>query len=138
MPYSMFSLVIYFICSIKSIYMSVPTSQFIPPSPSPLVSIHLFSMSMSPLFLSFWNNFTRCPFVLFYRGIVDLQCFVNFCCTAKCFSYIYILFHVLLHYGLSEDIEYNSLHYTIRLFCLSIICIYVCVCVCVCVCIVCI
>ena len=27
---------------------------------------------------------------LFYWSIVDLQCFVNFCCTAKWFSYIYI------------------------------------------------
>ena len=45
--------------------------------------------------------------------------------------YIYILFHLLLYYGLSEDIEYNSLCYTIRPCCLSFI--YICVCVCVCI-----
>ena len=26
--------------------------------------------------------------------------------------YIYILFHILFHYGSSQDIEYNSLSYT--------------------------
>ena len=50
MLYSRFSLVIYFIHHINSVYMSVPISQFIP-SPLPLlVSIHLFSKSVS-LFL---------------------------------------------------------------------------------------
>ena len=34
-----FSLVVYFIRSINSVYMSAPTSQFLPSSPSPLVSI---------------------------------------------------------------------------------------------------
>ena len=50
MLYSRFSLVIYFIHI--SVYMSIPISQFIPPPPPfpPLVSICLFSMSMS-LFL---------------------------------------------------------------------------------------
>ena len=48
--YHRFSLVIYFIHSINSIYMSVSTSQFFPSSLSPLGFIHLFSLSMS-LFL---------------------------------------------------------------------------------------
>ena len=49
--YSRFSLVIYFIHSINSVYMSIPISQFIPPSPPfPLASIRLFSTSVS-LFL---------------------------------------------------------------------------------------
>ena len=40
---SQFSLVIYFIHSINNVYMSIPISQFFP-SPSPLISIHLFPM----------------------------------------------------------------------------------------------
>ena len=49
MLYSRFSSVIYFIHI--SVYMSIPISQFIPPPFPPLVSIRLFSMSVS-LFLS--------------------------------------------------------------------------------------
>ena len=49
-------------------------------------------------------------FNFFYWSIVDLQC-VNFCCTAKWFSYtcIYILFHILFHDGVSQDTEYSAL-----------------------------
>ena len=28
--------------------------------------------------------------------------------------YMYILFRILFHYGLSQDIEYSSLYYTVR------------------------
>ena len=49
---SRFSLVIYFIHNINSIYMSVPISQFISPCFLPLVSMHLFSRpSVSPFLL---------------------------------------------------------------------------------------
>ena len=41
---------------------------------------------------------------------------------------IYILFKILFHYGLSQDIEYSSLGYTIGPCCLSILYIVVCVC----------
>ena len=45
--YSMFSLVVYFIHSVNSVYVSNPISQFLPSPPlSPLVSIHLFSTSL--------------------------------------------------------------------------------------------
>ena len=39
----MFSLVIYFMHTISSVYMSVPIAQFLCTHPSPLVSIYLFS-----------------------------------------------------------------------------------------------
>ena len=40
--------------------------------------------------------------------VVDLQC-VNFCCKANWLSYTHthILFYILFHYGLSQDIEYS-------------------------------
>ena len=48
---------------------------------------------------------------IFSWSIVDLQCWVNFCCTARWFSYIYvyIIFHLRFHYGLPQDTEYSSL-----------------------------
>ena len=36
---------------------------------------------------------------------VDLQCCISFWCTTKWFSYVYIHTHILLHYGLLQDIE---------------------------------
>ena len=59
------------------------------------------------------NNNNNISFkILFYLSIVDLQSCVNFCCTAKWFSNIYI-FHILFCYGLPQDIEYSSLCYTV-------------------------
>ena len=53
--YSRFSLVISFIHS--NVYVSIPTSQFTHPRPfHPLVSIHLFSMSVSVFLLCKWLN----------------------------------------------------------------------------------
>ena len=37
------------------------------------------------------------------------------------YTYLCVLFHVLFHYGLSQDVEYGSLCYTVILFCLSIL-----------------
>ena len=42
-----FLLVIYFLHGINNVYTSIPVSQFLPRPLSPLVSIHLFSMSVS-------------------------------------------------------------------------------------------
>ena len=45
----------------------------------------------------------------FFVFLFFLQCCVNFCHAAKWFSYICILFHD----GLSQDMEYSSLCYTV-------------------------
>ena len=39
--------------------------------------------------------------------------------------YIYILFHILFHYGLSQDIEYSSLCSTVGPCCLPILYMFV-------------
>ena len=41
--------------------------------------------------------------------------------------YMYILFHIHFHYSLLQDIEYNSLFYTVGSCCLSILYIVVCI-----------
>ena len=61
---------------------------------------------------------------LFYLTIVDLQCCINFYCVIH--TYIYIIFHILSHYSLSQDIECSSLYYTVGP-CLSILYIIVCI-----------
>ena len=68
--------------------------------------------------------------IIFYWGIVDLQCCVNFCCAAKWFSYTYIhsFFSGLFHYGLSQDIEHSSLCCTVEPCCSSILYTIVCIC----------
>ena len=42
--------------------------------------------------------------------------------------HIYVLFHILFHYGLSQDIEYSSLCFTVGPCCLSVLYIIVCIC----------
>ena len=42
-------------------------------------------------------------------------------------EYIYILFYILFHYGLLQDIEYGSLCYIVGLCCLSILYVIVCI-----------
>ena len=49
-------------------------------------------------------------------SIFDLQYCVTFCCIEKWLSYIYIFFiicHILFNYGLSQDIGYSALCYTV-------------------------
>ena len=68
-----------------------------------------------------------CLLVCFYCSIADLQCCVSFWCRAKWFSYIYILFQILFHYSLLQDIEYSSLYYTVGPCWLSILYVIVCI-----------
>ena len=53
--------------------------------------------------------------IIFNWSIVDLQCCVNFCYTANWSRYIhpYVLFYILSHFDLSQDIESSSLCYAI-------------------------
>ena len=66
---------------------------------------------------------TKCihTHVYFYWSIVDLQRCTNLCCTAKWLSFIDILLYILFHDGLSWDIEYNSLCYSVGPCWLSIL-----------------
>ena len=41
--------------------------------------------------------------------MVDLQHWVSFRCVTGGFIHIYILFRVLIHYGLLQDIKYSSI-----------------------------
>ena len=68
-----FSLVVYFIRSINSVYMSVPTSQFLPSSPSPLVSIGC-SLCLC-LYFCFVNKILYTSFFRFYiRALIYNIC----------------------------------------------------------------
>ena len=49
-------------------------------------------------------------------------------CIAGGYIYISILFYILFHYGLSQDIEYSSLYYTAGPCCLPILHLIVCIC----------
>ena len=83
-----------------------------------------------PYFLILWSPSITCGHPFFFNwSIVDLPCCVSFWCTAKWFSYTYIdiLFHILFHHGLLQDIEYSSLFYTVGPCRLSILYIVVCI-----------
>ena len=46
-----------------------------------------------------------------FWNTVDLQCHVNFCCSAKWFNHTHL--YILFPYGLSKDIIYSSLCYIV-------------------------
>ena len=68
---------------------------------------------------------------VFYWSIIDLQCVLT-SAIQKSDSRIYIciLFYILFHYGLSQDVEYSSLCCTVGPCWLSILYIIVCICIC--------
>ena len=76
------------------------------------------------------NAVPRCRHYLkFYWSTVDLQRYVNFCHTAKWFSYTHICsFSYSFPLCLSQDAEYNSLSYIVGPCCLSIAYMTVCIC----------
>ena len=95
-------------------------------------SLESISFSFHLRYPLYWIVSFLFLFILIYFlswSIVDLQCCVNFCCITRWLSYthIYILFHILFHYGLSQDIEYSSLCYTVGPCCLSIPYVIVCI-----------
>ena len=88
--------------------------------------IHTLTWWVGPNFFSFcWS-------------IVELQCCVNYCYTAKWLSYTYIYVCIIYIYmfffiffsvmALSQDIEYSCLLYTVGPCFLSILYILVCIC----------
>ena len=90
--------------------------------PSVLRSIHPHHVGLTSNLL-FWSRHLFIYVLFFHWHMVDLHCCVHFCCTTKWFSYTYIhiLFSILFHCGLSQDIEYSFLCYTVGPCCLSIL-----------------
>ena len=70
MLYSRFSLVIYFMRSVQSVQMSVPSSQFLPP-PSP-AGIHTFVFYACVLFC-FTNVFICTVFLVFSLSFLNYE-----------------------------------------------------------------
>ena len=80
-----------------------------------------------------WLTFSStCYAFLFFCSVlnwstVDVRCSINFCCTTKWFSYIYITFHIIFYYGLSQGIEYSSMCYRVGpYYLLKYIIVYIC------------
>ena len=80
--------------------------------------------------LFLWNTVFFFLKTCFYWSIVDLQRCVNFCCTAKWFTYscTSILFNIPIRCGLSQNSEYSSLCCSVGPYCLSILCLLLCIC----------
>ena len=75
--YSRFSLVIYFIHSINSVYMSIPISQFIPPLLSPLVSMFDLYICVSIKLHFLKHVFETLPIIQTYCFFLSFLFFVS-------------------------------------------------------------
>ena len=108
------------------LFMQQPSLVLVKHSLSPYSQKGLYTFSLF-FCLSIASLFKNCI------EVVDLWC-VNFFHTAKWLSflyiyvYIYIPFHILFHYGVSQEIKYSSLCRIIGLCCLSILYIIVFIC----------
>ena len=85
------------------------------------MNIWIFVSSIVRNFL-IWFNFWK-----FYWSIFDLQCCVNFYCTAQWLHDTHTHIYIIFHYGFSWDIEYSSLCYPVGPCCLSSKQLYTCV-----------
>ena len=83
----------------------------------------------------FSSRFYYCYHIQHFFNVIEVQLIYNvvlISATQKSVThthiYIYILFHIIFHYGLSQDIDYSSQCYTVGPCYLSILYIRVCVC----------
>ena len=77
---------------------------------------------MHPLWVSlcFIDRFICVIFYFIFYWVLLIYNVVPICYTATWLSYTCVyFFNTLFHYGLSQDIEYSSLCYTIGPYCLS-------------------
>lgn len=80
------------------------------------ISVHKMFLKEGCVFFFFLKQQRKKISIFLIIGVLnyDSQCCVNFWCTAEWFTYTYvILFHILVHYGFSPDIEYNTLCCTV-------------------------
>ena len=87
------------------------------------LNIHCFQPQVPSEPTDPWQYFLKC-ILLRYSWFAMLWEFLG--CGSD--SYIYVLFHILVCYGLPQDIGYSPLCYTVGYCCLSMLYIIVCIC----------
>ena len=70
-----------------------------------------------------YSWFIMCYWFLLYNKVIQFYTYIYI----YIYIYIYTQFHILFHCGLSQDIEYSSLCYTVGLCCFSTLGIRVCI-----------
>ena len=94
------------------------------------------SLSRVRLLVTPWTAAYQAPLSIgfsrqeYWSGVPLLSPGVNYCCMAKwlSYTYTYILFYVLFHYDLLQDIEYSSLCSAVGPCYSSILYILLCIC----------